>query len=590
MISPLSHLPQCLIQPRLAVAVLQAYKPPLEGRAGRTRLDFNENTEGLNALLPASMRPLADLLKPGIYPEYQALEKGITETFCLPSNDWLLVTNGSDEGLSVVAQTFIEHQRDSALCVKPTFPIIPHSLKLAEAVLVEVPLTPAFCFDVAAIEETLCQQNIKLVMIASPDNPTGAELNLETLTRWLESFPNTLFVIDEAYAGFESGGQSALSLITQFGNLLVLRSFSKVWALAGLRLGLVMGHPHLIQAMQCVRSPYSVNVAAAAMAQILLPQAQAVAHVAQSITARKPAFMQAVEQRGYRVHGGGGNFFMIAAGADLNDLIGHCKAQGVLVRSQNDKPMLAGWLRVSVGTDTENNQFLAALDSFKASRALILDLDDTLVECSHSFTSVVSALYQHYTGEPLDLAKLTALRAEGGFNDDWVTTLALLQRKGLHPLPSLLDITQDGVRRYLTIAPSAEKLLITEPLLTCLAKRFRLMIYTGRHRTEFDPIWAERLAPYFEAILCVDELYAGGQPKPAADGLLMLKTRYNLKGGYYIGNNVDDMRCAVGADFTPMGVTITQPSSVLEAAGAVRTFDSLNNLRDVFLLPDPSII
>jgi histidinol-phosphate aminotransferase len=590
MASPLSHLPQCLIQPRQAVASLQAYKPPLEGRAGCTRLDFNENTEGLSTLLPASMRPLADLLKPGIYPEYQALEKKITEAFALPSSDWLLMTNGSDEGLSVVAQTFIEHQRDGALCVKPTFPMIPHSLKLAEARLVEVPLTPTFCFDVGAIEETLCQQNIKLVMIASPDNPTGAELNLETLTRWLKLFPTTLFVIDEAYAGFESGGQSALSLITQFGNVLVLRSFSKVWAMAGLRLGLVMGHPHLIQAMQCVRSPYSVNVAAVAMVQTLLPQTEAVAQVAQSITARKPAFMQAIEKRGYRVHGGGGNFFMMAAGADVSNLIGHCKAQGVLVRSQNDKPMLGGWLRVSVGTDAENHQFLAALDSFKTSRALILDLDDTLVDCSHSFTSVVCQLYQHYTGKPLDLAKLTALRGEGGFNDDWVTTLELLQREGVTPLPSLSEIAHDGVRRYLTIAPSAEKLLIAEPLLSCLAKRFRLMIYTGRRRAEFEPIWATRLAPYFEAILCVDELSAGGQPKPAADGLLMLKTRYGLQGGYYIGNNVDDMLCAQGADLTAMGVTITQPASVLEASGAVQTFDSLNNLQDVFLLPNPSII
>ncbi|MEB3246116.1 MAG: aminotransferase class I/II-fold pyridoxal phosphate-dependent enzyme [Vampirovibrionales bacterium] len=606
--------PESLIQPRQAVLALSAYKPPLEGRTGKIRLDFNENTAGLAELMPEALRPLGEAF--GIYPEYEALTQQMAAQYALPGAEWLLLTNGSDEGLSVLASTFIEPKQDVALICQPTFPMIPHSLKLAEAKLLEIPLTPEFQFDLSAIEQALSSQPVKLVMLASPDNPTGAELAPETLVRWLKQFPQTLFIMDEAYAGFSrekdsyregargrerpTANEQTLSLLTQSQNLIISRSFSKVWALAGLRLGILMGQPYLMNYLSRVRSPYSVNVAAVAVAQTMLTHTNAVSQSARGIMARKPAFIQAIQARGWRTSSGGGNFFLLAAGRQLPQLLAACKQAGVLIRSQDEKPMLKGWARVTVGTDAENQAFLAVLDSLRQQQALILDLDDTLVDCSESFTAVVHALYAHYSGQPLALDTLQTLRAEGGYNDDWVTTLELLKRAGLKtptlggsstlgaaekPLPSLTEIAKEGVRRYLDVAPKTECLLVADATLKALAKRFRLMIYTGRHRPEYDPVWRERLQALIEDVLCVDELPSGMQPKPAPDGLNVLMQRHGLTGGYYAGNNIDDMQAATGAALIAIGVTTTQPEAVLVGAGAAWCVSTLEQLRDDFLLP-----
>ena len=250
------------IVPKRAVQEIGSYKGVGESRAGAVRMDFNENTAALeqNPLI----QPLSELVS--FYPEYQEVLQQVGELFGVDADN-VLLTNGSDEALAVIATTFVEPGESVALVSTPSFFIIGHSLRIAGARLVEVPTLDDLEFDVAALTAAL-EAGADIAIFASPDNPTGSLLDLETIESWLSRFPDTLFVIDEAYC--EYAGQSALPLLSRFSNLLVTRTFSKAWALAGLRLGVIIGAPELIEYLGRVRLPYSVNSAAVAAASGLL--------------------------------------------------------------------------------------------------------------------------------------------------------------------------------------------------------------------------------------------------------------------------------------------------------------------------------
>jgi histidinol-phosphate aminotransferase len=281
-----------MIQPRKTVQMLQAYSPPLEGRRGLMRLDFNENTTGF----PESYGGHEPSLMTS-YPEYQELLDTLSTQWQI-EQDRLLLTNGSDEGLFTTAFTFIEPNVDTAVISSPTYALIPHYLHLVQSRVVEVAVTDAFEYDVDGIEAVL-RQGVKLAMFASPDNPTGAMIPEAKLRQWCRDFPETLFVIDEAYA--EYAPTTALPLTDEFHNLLVTRTFSKAWGMAGLRLGVVIGHPQLVEAMRRVRSPYSVNTLAVSTACRLLQQSRAVLEQARETMQRKARVIEAVQQAGYRV-------------------------------------------------------------------------------------------------------------------------------------------------------------------------------------------------------------------------------------------------------------------------------------------------
>lgn len=561
-----------MIEPRKTVREIRAYAPPLEGRRGRVRLDFNENTAGTGwgtEGLPAE--------EVACYPEYGRFREELARELGLPA-ERLLVTNGTGEALHLIAFTFIEPGVDAALTSAPTFALIPHSLKLVGARLAEVPATADFRFDLDAIGRAL-DRGIKLAILASPDNPTGATVAPAQIRAWCEGYPETLFAIDEAYA--EYGGASALPLARELQNLLVLRTFSKAWGMAGLRLGLVAGDPRLIELLLRVRAPYSVNCAAMRAATALLPRRAEVEAEAKRLAQRRPALLAAFAERGFATHAAGGNFFLVMAGLDAAPLAASLREDGVLVRDQSAKLGMRGIVRITVGTAGENRQLLEAVDLFRRRRAVIFDLDDTLVDTSRSYDAAVAELALRHAGEPLRPKELSALRQEGGFNDDWEAARELLRRRGVD-VP-LEELAEEGKTIYLPLARGQERLLVDAELLRRLARRLRLFVFTGRTRGEYEPIWGKELGPLFEAAYCKDD-FAGCLPKPASDMLREIKRRAGIDGGYYVGNSVDDMRAAKAAGLSAIGVATTCPADLLAEAGADEVIETAGGVRGAFLL------
>ena len=343
--------------------------------------------------------------------------------------------------------------------------------------------------------------------------------------------------------------------------------------------------------MQVVKMPYTVNSAAVWTADQLLNQAESVKSAVKSIMQEKSRLVEQLQARGYHMDVGSSNSILLHAGVNAQPFADFCRSQGVLVRNRSSvrfpedlngrRPATWGRVRVSVGSKEETDRFLSAVDRFSQSYAIMFDLDGTLVDVTASYDHTVHHLVQEHSGTALPPEELRLLRAEGGFNDDWLAVQEILKRRGF--TVQLADIAQQGLSLYLKIAKDNEPLLVELETLRTLGTRYPLFIVTGRSRGEYEPIWSQALDHMFKEVLCLYDL-PGKQGKPSPDYLHHLMDRHGFKAGVYVGNAVDDMQAGRAAGLDAIGITTTHPADVLRAAGAQLTIPSVEALAEVFML------
>jgi histidinol-phosphate aminotransferase len=610
------------IMPRAAVLESQSYDAPMEGRLDAIRLDFNECTSPIAGSFPDGMP--GNLVS--TYPEYGALLARLAQRFDLDPNNFVL-TNGSDEAISLISNTFIEGGQDEALISNPCFFMIKQCLKLAGAKLLEVSVDSNLNFDINGIEEQL-NRSPKLAMFATPDNPTGSVIPTGTIESWCAKYPEVLFVIDEAYG--EYAGTTVIPLTSKYENLLVLKTFSKAWGMAGFRLGMVVGNSRLTEFLKRVKLPYSVNSAAVFTALRLLEREDDVVERVQSTLTLRSRLASYLKDRAFSVRETEANWCLVGAGMLANQFARYTASKNVLVRNRSTsefgsfavgqtaaapnqtiaaqgqtaaaqgqtaaaqgqtaaaqgqtafQPMW-GLIRVSAGNADEISTFEKVVDQFRNSYALIFDLDGTLVDTSKSFDQTVAYLVEKYSGKKLDLQNLDDLRLEGGFNDDWVASRELLKRRGIE-VP-LEEIAREGERYYLSIAANSEELLLSLSLLEKLRQRHPLYIVTGRTRREYAPVWGDRLDKLFDGVYCVDDV-PGLAAKPSPDYLLKVLSDSGIANGAYIGNAVDDMQAARSAGLTAIGVAVGDAVAALEKAGAQAILSNCAEVGALLMVPE----
>lgn len=190
------------------------------------------------------------------YPEAQpkALLKLLSEIFCVDEKS-LLLTRGADEGIDLVMRTVCQPGYDKILICPPTYGMYATYAAINAIAVKQVSLTNKnYQLDVARIRQ---QRDCRLIFICSPNNPTGNDINHEDILCLLQDMPETVFVIDEAYIEY-SDKPSLASEISQFNNLIILRTLSKAYGLAGIRCGAVLANPQCIQLLRKVQAPYPI--------------------------------------------------------------------------------------------------------------------------------------------------------------------------------------------------------------------------------------------------------------------------------------------------------------------------------------------
>lgn len=308
------------------------------------------------------------------YPEPQpaALRARLARLYDVPP-ERLMITRGSDEGIDLLVRAFCRAGLDGVLIAPPCFGMYAVSARVQNAPLIELPLDDGkagFTLDLTAVEDVLAHGDVRVLFLCSPANPTGQALSLKEIARLARAAQGkTVVVVDEAYAEFSSV-PSARPLLDDFDHLVLLRTLSKAYALAGARIGAVLADPEVIGVLRSLAAPYPVPAPSAGLALAALTEsAQAEAHdrIAITIKERDILLKKLGRVKGVtRVYPSEGNFLLVRF-EDKNAVLARLLAAGVVVRDMGALPQLEDALRISVGTPEENEAMMAALTSERRS-------------------------------------------------------------------------------------------------------------------------------------------------------------------------------------------------------------------------------
>jgi histidinol-phosphate aminotransferase len=344
------------IPTRKALARMRPYKPPLEGRGGRLRLDFNENTAGCP---PAVRRALARISPEAIamYPEYETAQRRLARFFRVRPEEMLL-TNGTDEAIRLVMDAFLE-PRETVLLVEPTFALYRFYTELLGGRVRALRYSDVMEFPGAAV---LCalKEKPKIFFLANPNNPTGTLLGRDDLRQILRAASQTVVVVDEAY--FEFAGITALDRIRRYDNLIVTRTFSKAMGLAGLRLGCLFACKTLADALRKAQPPYSVNNAALVAAQAAIREGRNVRRYAAEVRRARSMVEGALQRLCIPFFPGTGNFILVDMGERAPAALRALRARGVLLRDRRADFGRVGYVRITVGTRVQARRFVRELE------------------------------------------------------------------------------------------------------------------------------------------------------------------------------------------------------------------------------------
>ncbi len=355
-----------------AVRALHPYQPgkpieELERELGITdivKLASNENPLGMSEL--AKQAVSEELSFGSRYPDGNgyALKNGLRNYLLSQGHDIALdrmtLGNGSNDLLDIITRSFADSHSE-IIFSEYAFAVYAISCQAVGAQAVVAP-SKRWGHDLVAMSERITDKT-KLIFIANPNNPTGTSIDKEELLAFLNRVPEgVVVVLDEAYCEYISDADfpDGMSLVNEYSNLIVTRTFSKAWGLASLRVGYAVSHPEIANILNRVRHPFNVNSFALAAATAVLNDAD---YLKDSVECNAKGMQQlegALNELGLAYIPSKANFITFNTGRDGLDVYQKLLAMGVIVRPLSNYGM-PSFLRVSIGLAQENAKFIAAL-------------------------------------------------------------------------------------------------------------------------------------------------------------------------------------------------------------------------------------
>jgi histidinol-phosphate aminotransferase len=335
-------------------------KPYLSGREDseeRIWLDMNESPWNFSESLVCK-----DVNR---YPEPnpQVLVKQLSEYYQVGTEN-ILVTRGSDDGIDVLIRLFCCPFQDAILISPPTFVMYEKSAKLQAATVIEVPLNKKdnFGWDKEKIINSITE-NTKIIFICSPNNPTGTTVPVDDIISLCQTLDSVIVVVDEAYVEY-ADRESMSTYINQYPNLVVLRTLSKAFGLAGIRCGALIAQAPLIQYCQAMMPPFPLSIYSieAALKATTPEFIQTIKKQVNIIKEQKELLRQVLNTLPFvtKIWPSSANFLLIEV-KDAQELELQCVDNGLVVKNFSAKPYLNNCIRISIGTVEQNNKLITFL-------------------------------------------------------------------------------------------------------------------------------------------------------------------------------------------------------------------------------------
>jgi len=341
--------------------VIQGYPNPGDG----LRLHLNENTGGCSARVLEAIRRVrpSDV---STYPSYGDAVTATARHFDVDP-DWILLTNGLDEGILMAAVGHIARMRrhDAETIIPlPAFDPYPNSTAAVGATAVRVPPEADFAFPTRAVIDALTPRT-RMIFLNTPNNPTGQLIPLADLVRISEAAPQAVVLIDEAYIEF--GGTTFLPELPRFRNVLVGRTFSKAYGLAGLRVGVVIGHPDVLTPVRTVTLPFNINGVALAALGSALGDTEFLPGYAAQVQESRERLYAACRRLSLEYWPSAANYVLVRVG-EAAPFVAALATRKIHVRDRSKDPVTPGCIRITAGILEHTDAAIEALESVMAAR------------------------------------------------------------------------------------------------------------------------------------------------------------------------------------------------------------------------------
>ena len=534
-----------------------AYQPPVF--SAPIDLDLSRN-EGRPTVTSIDLDPEDLAMATSRYPDTARLTRSVAARHGLPTGR-VLVTAGGDDALF---RCLLSSAGRAVVATTPTFEMVRRYTAQLETPLIEVPWWDgAFPVDGFLAEAA---GSPGMAVVVSPNNPTGNVVSRAGLRKVADVY--SLVVLDAAYAEFADDDLTEAAL--EMGNVVVIRTLSKAFGLAGLRVGYLLGAEEVVRRLAGFGSPYSMSALSSALAAEALETrvGEAVAFAA-AVSDRRRRLIALLDELGSAPLPSQGNF-VLATDVDPSWLVPAAASLGIGLRSFPDRPELARCVRITVpASDADFSRLEETLRSVLAPQALLFDMDGVLADVRDSFRAAIVATAAQF-GVSVTEADIATAKARGNASDDWELTRSLCSSAGVDvPFETVQerfeDIYQgtngrDGVK-------TRERLLIAPDVLESWSSRYPLGVVTARPRRDADE-FLDRfgIGRFFSTVVTRED--APSKPDPAPVRLAL--SRLGVDRSWMFGDTVDDLTAARGAGVVPIGVIVPgDDRSALDACARV---------------------
>lgn len=336
--------------------VIQGYPDPGAG----LRLHLNENTGGCSDRVLEAIRRIrpSDV---STYPSYRDPVVATARHFGVDP-DWVLLTNGLDEGILMAAVGHIARARrhDAETIIPlPAFDPYPNSTAAVGATGVRIPPERDFAFPTQAVIDAITPRT-RMIFLNTPNNPTGQLISIADLVRISRAAPDAVVLIDEAYIEF--GGTTFLPELPKFPNVLLGRTFSKAYGMAGLRVGVLIGQPKVLDAVRAVTLPFNINGVALVAIDAALQDTVFLPRYAAEVHESRERLYATCRRLGLEYWASAANYVLVRVG-DAAPFVTALAARQVHVRDRSKDPITPGCIRITAGIVEHTDRAIDALES-----------------------------------------------------------------------------------------------------------------------------------------------------------------------------------------------------------------------------------
>jgi len=580
---------------KLAPAYVRAVKKYVCARdicqEGRVFLDANESPyAGQESLGLGSLNRYPD-------PMQEELRAALAK-YAGARRENVLVANGSDEAILLVARAFLQ-PGDNVVCVEPGYSMYAACAMSLGAEVKTALLGKGFSLDAREVLGKI-DSRTKIIFLPSPNSPTGAEMDLAGIEKIVKKSGRIVFV-DEAYIEF--GGKSAAGLVKKYENLVVSRTLSKAWGLAGIRIGYAISQKPILGLLERIKPPYNVNSVSAGIAlEAVAKNSETMQAAVESIRKQRGMMAKSLVTMGFEVYPSCTNFILAKPAGRMGSsakIVGELAKKGIIVRDRSGMALLDDAFRITIGAPEENMALLQGIREVLGMDydSLIFDMDGVLVDVSRSYDAAIMESANEIlakTGkkgafDPVSMDEVKKIKALPQFNNDWDAAYAIVvsrinwkkaagitvsdeERKGA----LYAGIKSSFQKKYAKLSRLERPLASKEDFEKLAESGIRLGICTGRPKKEaMEAVSRFGWERYFNKgnVLALEDC---SEQKPSPKPVLEAVKRTGGKKPLYVGDCESDRAAciAAGFDYAILGAKGENAgkfnvSSVKEAAGIV---------------------